>query len=188
MARTKQIARKTTGGGPRKKFPEEPLNLSSKKGRGYYPATLHAKLDGDQYEVIRKLGYGSRSSTWLVLRAHDPGLFAVKIFTVTASERAKTVELPIMKEVDKISRSGSLELQTFHGSFWEESSAGSHLCFVMNPLSTSVYDLQQDAKNQRLPVHVVQRIIWSVSNSLNGFYNVKIMHGRTCFNSLFNSS
>ena len=55
------------------------------------------------------------SSTWLVLllvSAHDPGYFAMKIFTVAGSEHAKTVELPITKdsEVHKISRLGSLEL------------------------------------------------------------------------------
>ena len=161
-------------------FPEEPLNLSPSEGGGHYPAEIHQKLNGDKYKIIRKLGYGPRSSTWLVLRVHDPGHFAVKIFTVPASERAKSVELPIIKEVDKISRSGSLELPTFHGSFWEESSAGSHICFVMNPLSTSVKILQRDAENQQLPVHVVQRILLSVSSSLNGLHNANIMHGRTC--------
>ena len=160
-------------------FPEEPLDLSPSDGGGHYPAAIHQKLNRDKYEIIRKLGYGPRSSTWLVLRAHDPGHFAVKIFTVAASERAKTVELPIIKEVNKISRSGSLDLPTFHGSFWEESNAGSHLCYVMNPLSTSVKDLQRDTENQRLPVHVVQRIVWSVSNSLKGLHDAKIMHGRT---------
>ena len=159
-------------------FPEEPLNLSPSEGGGHYPAEIHQKLNGDKYEIIRKLGYGPRSSTWLVLRLHDPEHFAVKIFTVAASERAKTVELPIMKEVDKISRSGSLELPTFHGSFWEKSSAGSHICFVMNPLSTSVKNLQRDAENQRLPVHAVQRILLSVSSSLKGLHEAKIMHGR----------
>jgi hypothetical protein len=162
-------------------FPEEPLNLSPSEGGGHYPAEIHQKLNGDKYKIIRKLGYGPRSSTWLVLRAHDSEYFAVKIFTVAASDRAKTVELPIIKGVDKISRSGSLELPTFHGSFWEESSVGSHICFAMNPLSTSVENLQRDAENQRLPVHVVQRIIWSVSNSLNGLHGAKIMHGRTFF-------
>jgi hypothetical protein len=160
-------------------FPEEPLNLSPSEGGGHYPAAIPQKLNGDKYEIIRKLGYGPRSSTWLVLRVHDPGYFAVKIFTVAASERAKTVELPIIKEVSKVSRSGFLMLPTFHGSFWEESSAGSHLCFVMNPLSTSVKDLQRDADNQRLPIHVVQRIVWSASSSLNGLHDAKIMHGRT---------
>ena len=162
-------------------FPEEPLNLSPSEGGGHYPATIHQKLNGDKYEIIRKLGYGPRSSTWLVLRAHLPGYFVVKIFTVAASERAKTVELPIIKKVDKISRPGTMDLPTFHGSFWEESSAGSHLCFVMNPLSTSVKVLQRDAENKRLPVHAVQRIVWSVSRSLYGLHEAKIMHGRTFF-------
>ena len=160
-------------------FPEEPLNLSPSEGGGHYPAVIHQKLNDDKYQIIRKLGYGPRSSTWLVLRAHRPGYFVVKIFTVAASERAKSVELPIIKKVDKISRSDSLDLPIFHGSFWLESSAGSHLCFIMNPLSTSVKDLQRDAKNQQLPVHVVQRIVWSVSRSLDGLHGAKIMHGRT---------
>ena len=169
-------------------FPEEPLNLSPSEGGGHYPATIHQKLNGDKYKIIRKLGYGPRSSTWLVLRAHNPEHFAVKIFTVSASDRAKTVELPIIKQVDKISRSGFLDLPTFHGSFWEESSAGSHLCFVMNPLSTSVKTLQRDAENQRLPVHVVQRILKIVSSSLNGLHDSNIMHGRMfIFHDLFHS-
>ena len=179
MTRNKQIAHKSTGGRALRKvssFPEEPLNLSPSEGGGYYPTAILQKLNDDRYEIIRKLGYGPRSSTWLALRTHDQGYFAVKIFTVAASERAKTVELPIIKQVNKISR--FLDLPTFHGSFWVDSSAGSHLCFVMNPLSTSVKDLQRDAENQRLPIHVVQRIVWNVSSSLISLHDVNIMHGR----------
>ena len=159
-------------------FPEEPLNLSPSEGGGYYPAQIHQKLNGDKYEVIRKLGYGPRSSTWLVLSAHDQAYFVVKIFTVTASDHAKTVETPILKAVSNLSP--SMLLPTFHESFWEKGSAGSHLCFVMNPLSTSIQDLQQDADNERFPVHVVQRVIWCVANSLKCLHDIKIMHGRTC--------
>ena len=86
-------------------FPEEPLNLSPSEGGGYYPAQIHQKLNGDKYEVIRKLGYGPRSSTWLVLSAHDQAYFVVKIFTVTASDHAKTVETPILKAVSHLSPS-----------------------------------------------------------------------------------
>ena len=180
MGRTKKAARKFNSV-PRKNFPEEPLYLTPSKGGGYYPATINQKIDNGKYKIVRKLGYGPRSSTWLVSRtqAHEPGHFAVKIFTVAASERAKIVELPILEEVDKVSRSSSLELPGFYHCFWQETTMGRHLCFVMNPLSTSVRDLQRDANNQRLPVHAVQRIVWSVSNSLNGLHNVKIMHGST---------
>jgi len=39
-------------------FPEEPLHLSPSEGGGYYPATIHQKLNNDKYEIVRKLGYG----------------------------------------------------------------------------------------------------------------------------------
>ena len=158
-------------------FPEEPLNLSPSAGGGYYPAEIHQKLNGGKYEVIRKLGYDSRSSTWLVLCAHDLVYFAVKIFTVSASDHAKTVEIPILKAVNNLSP--SLLLPRFRESFWEKGSAGSHICFVTNPLSTSIQDLQRNADNERFPVHVVQRIIWCVASSLKSLHDIKIMHGRT---------
>jgi serine/threonine protein kinase len=155
-------------------FPEEPFNLSPSEGGGYYPATIHQKLNGDKYEIIRKLGYGPRSSTWLVCHTRDLRYYAVKIFTVAASERAKSVELPIAKAVHELS---SVSMAAFHGSFWEESGAGSHLCFVGNISSTSVQGLQRDAENHRLPVHVVQRIVCTAASALSSLHVRKIMHG-----------
>ena len=46
--------------------PEEPLNLPASEGFGYYPTYPGLKLKEGRYEVIRKLGYGPRSSVWLV--------------------------------------------------------------------------------------------------------------------------
>jgi len=34
-------------------FPEEPLHLSPSEGGGYYPATIHQKLNNDKYEIVR---------------------------------------------------------------------------------------------------------------------------------------
>ena len=48
-------------------FPEEPLNLPASEGFGYYPAYPGLKVKDGRYEVIRKLGYGPRSSVWLAL-------------------------------------------------------------------------------------------------------------------------
>jgi len=155
-------------------FPEEPLDLSPSEGGGYYPAEIHQKLKDGKYEIVRKLGCGPRSSTWLTTRAHDHEYFPVKIFTVAASERAKSVQLPIVKVLRNL---GAHDFLGFHGSFWEKSSAGSHLCFVANPLSTSVRDMQRDAENHRLPVHVVQQIVYTVVSGLLSLHRAKIMHG-----------
>ncbi|KAF8902233.1 kinase-like domain-containing protein [Gymnopilus junonius] len=156
-------------------FPEEPFDLPLSEGGGYYPAIIGQKLNGDKFEIVRKLGYGPRSSTWLVFRPRDPVYFAVKIFTIAASDRAKTVELPIVKAVDKLD--SNLGLPIFQGSFWEDSGAGSHLCFVLNPLSTSVQALQLGANHHRFPVHVVQRIVGTVARALKGLHDAGIMHG-----------
>lgn len=110
-------------------FPEESPIFSPSEGGGYYPAEIHQKLNDDKYKVIRKIGYGPRSPTWLVLRSDNRAYFVVKVFTVTASDRAKTVEIPILKTVNNLNPSKI---------FWVKGSAASHLCFVMNPVSTSI--------------------------------------------------
>ncbi|CAA7267219.1 unnamed protein product [Cyclocybe aegerita] len=156
-------------------YPEEPLDLPPTEGGGYYPANIRQKLNGDKYEIVRKLGYGPRSSTWLVWDSRDADYFAVKIFTITASEQAKTVELPILRVLDSVD--ASLRLPAFHGSFWEKSGDGDHLCVVTNPLSTSIHVLQEQAEHQRLPVHVVQRIVRTVADALEGLHGAGIMHG-----------
>jgi hypothetical protein len=48
-------------------FPEEPLNLTSSEGFGYFPAYQGQQLKKGRYKIIRKVGYGLRSSAWLVL-------------------------------------------------------------------------------------------------------------------------
>lgn len=46
-------------------FPEEPLSLSGKEGAGFFPATPGLLLNDSRYKIVRKLGRGQFSSTWL---------------------------------------------------------------------------------------------------------------------------
>lgn len=48
-------------------FPEEPLASSGDEGSGFFPARLGMLLNDSHYEVLRKLGKGQFSSTWLAL-------------------------------------------------------------------------------------------------------------------------
>lgn len=57
---------------PTPKFPEEPLHLSTKDGAGFYPVTIGQSLNGDKYKIVRKLGWGQYSSTWLARYAFQP--------------------------------------------------------------------------------------------------------------------
>jgi len=47
-------------------FPEEPLHLSGDQGFGFFPARAGLLLNRERYEILRKLGRGEFSSTWLV--------------------------------------------------------------------------------------------------------------------------
>jgi hypothetical protein len=46
-------------------FPEEPLASSGDEGFGFFPACLGMLLNDSRYEILRKLGRGRFSSTWL---------------------------------------------------------------------------------------------------------------------------
>lgn len=46
-------------------FSEEPLFLSGEQGFGFFPARPGLLLNDGRYEVLRKLGRGQLSSTWL---------------------------------------------------------------------------------------------------------------------------
>jgi serine/threonine-protein kinase SRPK3 len=143
-------------------FPEEPLDLSPSEGGGYYPTAIHQRIHNGEYEIIRKLGYGPRSSTWLVLHtSHDKPIYsALKIFTVAASEAAQGTELPILKAMSDLGF--ALRLPHIRASFLEQSGAGMHLCIVMSAFATSARALQRGADGNRLPI---QRGSWGYLRS-----------------------
>ncbi|KAF9481506.1 kinase-like protein [Pholiota conissans] len=168
-------------------FPEEPLDLSPSEGGGYYPAAIHQRIHNGEYEIIRKLGYGPRSSTWLVLhnsQYHEPIYSALKIFTVAASSEAKDTVLPIPKAVSDWKRF-DLRLPIFRGSFSEQSDSGTHLCVVMNAMATSARALQSGAEQNRVPVHVVQKLVYTAANALAGLHEEGIMHGGVDADSIY---
>ncbi|KAF8894236.1 hypothetical protein CPB84DRAFT_1783045, partial [Gymnopilus junonius] len=75
-------------------FPEEHLDLSSSEGFEYFPAYPGHKVYQSCYELIRKLGYGPRSSVWLILDPQFVFRFCVRslqyyIRTVTTANGPK---------------------------------------------------------------------------------------------------
>ena len=46
------------------RFPEEPLSLSAEQGFGFFPARAGLLLNG-RYKILRKLGRGQSSTSWL---------------------------------------------------------------------------------------------------------------------------
>ncbi|TEB30608.1 hypothetical protein FA13DRAFT_1733463 [Coprinellus micaceus] len=45
--------------------PEEALNLTTQEGGGYFGVRIRDTLNKGGFEVVRRLGWGTRSSVWL---------------------------------------------------------------------------------------------------------------------------
>ena len=172
-------------------FPEEPLNLPASEGFGYYPAYPGLKVKRGRYKVIRKLGYGPRSSVWLVedlkcvyceiylfiFDYSDPrgdfGLSALKILTAHATLQ-KTLELKRLRAVKRLRL--FYRLPNFHDHFDVHSHHGRHSCFALSVVGSSIEDLRQSLPTKTLPVHVVQKVVGSVLEALYDLHRSRMVH------------
>ncbi|KAH9474487.1 Serine/threonine-protein kinase SRPK [Psilocybe cubensis] len=154
-------------------FPEEPLSESAADGSGYFPAFPGLKLGENRYEVIRKLGYGPRSSVWLALDAQDDRYIALKILTVHATNQAN-YELEVLK---MIQRRGLDDLPSLQCHFIQNSAHGEHLCIGLAVLGTSLEDLRLSSPTKTLPVHIVQKAVASIMVPLLELHKLSLIHG-----------
>ncbi|KAF6741232.1 CMGC/SRPK protein kinase [Ephemerocybe angulata] len=171
-------------------FPEVPLNLSAADGFGYFSADINQTLQEGKYTIVRKLGWGPRSSTWLVeWEGGERVYWAVQIFTVSASRSAGTSLLPILQgPVSGIATS----FPVIQDSFWEHSVHGEHLCLVMayygSPLSALLRDATSNGR-AGLPIHTVQFTVLTILRALEYLHKVNVMHsGVKLENLVFGSS
>ncbi|KAF6758437.1 CMGC/SRPK protein kinase, partial [Ephemerocybe angulata] len=161
-------------------FPEEPLSLSAADGFGYFPADINQTLSGGKYTIVRKLGWGPRSSTWLVQEEDDDWILyrAVQIFTAASSKEVESRLLPILGR--DIRYADPSTVPNFEANFRETSVHGEHLCLVMIPYGLPFSDVLQDAKSRRagLPVHAVQFTTSEIVEVLAGpgLHDEKVMH------------
>ncbi|KAF6757895.1 kinase-like domain-containing protein [Ephemerocybe angulata] len=162
-------------------FPEEPLNLSAADGYGYFPAEINQRLNGGEYTVVRKLGWGPRSSTWLVQDQYADGdsqYCAVQVFTVAQSKEVESKLLPIVQ--NELSRTDEwIHFPNYFDDFWVKSVHGDHLCFVIEVYGLPFSHVVQAAANSGRagpPVHVVQYASSVILEKLAVLHAEKVMH------------
>ena len=157
-------------------FPEEQLDLPA----GYFPARPGQKLKDGRFTIMRKLGWGPRSSTWLALDNNADGLSyeAIKIFTVTATEDStgnneRNILLnPAMMDI-------SIGIPKLRSYFYEHDTKGKrHLCLGLTVLGSSAEDLRLTNiyDGEYLPVHVVQKVIGVMAMKLANLADLKMIH------------
>ncbi|EDR01355.1 uncharacterized protein LACBIDRAFT_312250 [Laccaria bicolor S238N-H82] len=145
---------------------------------GYFSAQPGQTLKDGTWTITRKLGWGPRSSTWLVIDKNDQHC-ALKILTAaaTADPDAKNERYFVLKAMKATASSGVPELLE---TFEEKNERGrKHFCLLYRLLGPSVEDLRQGNvyHGQNLPVHIVQKVIGDISETLANLASQNIIHG-----------
>lgn len=154
-------------------FPEEQLDSTL----GYFSAQPGQKLKDGKWTIARKLGWGPRSSTWLVIDKNDQHR-ALKILTAaaTAVSYAKNERHFAFKAMDAAPYGVPELLDTFE----EKDEQGRvHFCLLFRLFGPSVEDLRQGNAydGQNLPVHIVQKVIGDILECLTDLATGNIIHG-----------
>ncbi|KAI9057489.1 kinase-like protein [Trametes sanguinea] len=146
----------------------------------YYPARLNTTLHSGRYEILRKLGEGVSSSSWLV---HDkqgkPGYryLAAKILTIDATERHATGQCRELEFLKEIAARDEVEfLPLLRDSFVEQGPKGKHLCLVLDLYSTSVSALRRSSPHRALPAYMVRNIVMMLVEALAQLHEMRIVH------------
>ncbi|KAF7322163.1 Protein kinase [Mycena kentingensis (nom. inval.)] len=108
---------------------------SAEDPQSYRPGGLHPTHLGDsfsdgRYTVVHKLGYGLRSTVWLVRDAESSSYVALKIL---ASERDPSGALTVLKHLEETydgDEEGSRHVARMLDHFMYEGPNGRHLCIV----------------------------------------------------------
>ncbi|KAF7761326.1 hypothetical protein Agabi119p4_10735 [Agaricus bisporus var. burnettii] len=151
---------------------EEPLLKTFEEGYGYFTAAaVNRRLK--QYQFVRKLGWAGSSSVWLALNKElkTRTFVSIKLLTGQASARIAmgySPEYDVFRKVEHTNPQspGFKHCLTLQHCFTAESEAGQHICFVTEPLSSSLANLQEPGQN-RYPLPVAKRIIKQVLLALD---------------------
>jgi len=178
------------------RFPEELLSLSAEQGFGFFPAQAGLLLNNGRYKILRKLGRGQSSTTWLVsdsrcvylncylvLASHSirvqetPAYYTIKILTAHATmahQDGLLLELEIMKAITGLKRTPALPYLIDH--FETDRPHGQHLCMVQPVLSTDISRFRCSAPSKRLGFLMVKIIIAHVLQALVALHDARISH------------
>ncbi|KAI0779411.1 hypothetical protein C8Q74DRAFT_1258788 [Fomes fomentarius] len=132
---------------------EEPLHMSAVEGGGYFALQLGDILRDEleepgQWEIVRKLGWGSNANVWLVkdsefLRTDNMDLFcALKVLTAAVSEEYfNSYEREVftrLRHVEITDHPGYQYCLQYIQSFEATSTHGHHVCIMTAPYAGSL--------------------------------------------------
>ncbi|KAA1475199.1 kinase-like protein [Dentipellis sp. KUC8613] len=164
-------------------FPEEDLRQGGKDNPGYFPVWLGRQFDRGRYSILRKLGWGSRSSVWLAKDIKSDRFVALKILTCRATaalqasgDQQASDELHMLEKI----ASDSKHCPVLYGSFEFKGPHGKHLCLVTEVLGFSLRAIcgVEENDDKRLSMRLTKRIAKQMLLGLEHLHDVcGIVHG-----------
>ncbi|KAF9495591.1 kinase-like protein [Pleurotus eryngii] len=163
-----------------------PTRPSSQHSSTHFCPRLGQTVKDGRYEILRKLGEGTTSSTWLVKDslASKRKYLAAKILTVEASESSN--EVNFLQAIERYESANPeaegleyLPLLLDHFISIVNDAGPSprhHTCLVMPLYSTSVSALRRSAPKKRLPLYMVKSIIYMALQALETMHTIGIIH------------
>ncbi|KAJ7459779.1 kinase-like domain-containing protein, partial [Mycena latifolia] len=128
----------------------------------------------NRYTIVRKMGWGLNSSTWLVYDQHSGSYLALKALTgycTQCIEKGLSRELDVLVRVSLPPHEHCLQLQD---SFIipGKGTSGSHLCLLTSLLAGDL----KSTWNAHLPLPLAKRILLHTLRGLAHSHNCSVVH------------
>ena len=143
---------------------------------GYHPLQIGYGLNGGQYRLVDKLGYGGYSTIWLARDLQRARYVAVKVMTADAS--ACTPEPSFINSlVSSLSTSGKEIIPPLLDEFWVAGPNGKHRCTVTLPAQMSLLDAKEASIFRLFQPKVARSIIAQLIRGVAFLHSEHVVHG-----------
>jgi len=161
---------------------EEPLHLSVDDGYGF--ARVKPGDSIDRFSIIRRLGWGMYSSTWLAKDQGNKKHVAIKILTGFATQLAQeglTPELDVLRKLSSSPHGAEPKdghCLSLHSNFIYpgRSNIGPHLCLVTDVFGGDVEHLKRIYAPNGFPISLAKRILFHTLKGLATMHEQGIVH------------
>ncbi|KAL9597305.1 MAG: hypothetical protein Q9219_005229 [cf. Caloplaca sp. 3 TL-2023] len=132
----------------------------------FYPVRI-GEIFQSRYQVLGKLGYGSRSTAWLCRDLNGHRYVTLKVCELESSAIRREVAAYSHLNTIRTSNPGSLYVRTLLDSFKATGPAGEYQCLVHEPLGMSMETLRELAPGRKLPQDLLRSFLVHLLNALD---------------------
>ncbi|KAH8822953.1 kinase-like domain-containing protein [Flagelloscypha sp. PMI_526] len=170
-------------------FVEEPLGLTTEMGYGYAHLRFGQRLGpNNNFEIVKKLGWGSYASVWLAKDHQNDQYVALKVLSSNATAldaRGILQEMEFTSSVTSFIRNCGhptpycvqfLSHFQHHDNVSQPGEDLTHLCLVLEVCISDVERIWAQLPNRVTPTSLVKKILRDVVHGLAQMHAVKCAH------------